>query len=100
MGNRLSRTVYVALDQMHHLLSFAAPGQKIFLLKSPKTTLLFSLKNDMYLTSNACSISPDASFEPIFRICSQKLKIFINLVSTTYFMSSCGTKVKNFKILH
>ena len=76
---------------MHHLHPFAAPGQKYKLVEIFQNYLAIFNENSRYLTSNACNFLkkifwcrffraycspwPDASFAPIFKNCSQKLKI-------------------------
>jgi hypothetical protein len=45
--------LFVAIDKMHHLRPFAAPGQKNKLVEFSQNYLAIFTENSRYLTSNA-----------------------------------------------
>ena len=52
----IKATNIVALDKMHHLRPFVAPGQKNKLIEISRNYLAIFNENSRYLTSNACNL--------------------------------------------
>jgi hypothetical protein len=59
--------LFVALDQMHHLRSFAAPGQKNKLVEISQKYFVIFNENREHPTSNACNFLKNIYLTPVLK---------------------------------